>query len=153
MKILIGCEESQEVTIAFRKLGHEAYSCDIQDCSGGHPDWHLQDDIFNIIDSQKWDIGVFFPPCTDLAVSGAAHFESKRNNGAQQKSIDFFMKIANCNIPKTAIENPIGIMSSIYKKPTQIIQPYFLICRCYNLMSLESPKGILPFPFLLSTYY
>jgi hypothetical protein len=70
-------------------------------------------------------MGIFFPPCTDLAVSGAAHFEKKRQDGTQKKSIEFFMKLANCNIPRIAIENPIGIMSNLYKKPSQIVQPYF----------------------------
>lgn len=124
LRILVGCEESQSVTIELRKLGHEAFSCDIQECSGGHPEWHLQQDIFEVID-QGWDIGIFFPPCTDLAVSGAAHFEKKRLDGSQQKSIDFFMRLANCNIPRIAIENPIGIMSNLYRKPNQIVQPYF----------------------------
>lgn len=125
MKILVGCEESQAVTIELRKLGHEAYSCDIQECSGGHPEWHLRMDIFHAIEQGNYDMGIFFPPCTDLAVSGAAHFERKRQDGTQQKSIEFFMKLFNCNIPRIAIENPIGIMSSIYKKPNQIVQPYF----------------------------
>lgn len=124
LRILVGCEESQAVTIELRKLGHEAYSCDIQECSGGHPEWHFQQDIFEVI-NQGWDIGIFFPPCTDLAVSGAAHFERKKQDGTQQKSIEFFMSLANCNIPRIAIENPIGIMSSIYRKPNQIVQPYF----------------------------
>ena len=123
LKALIGCEESQAVTIQLRKLGHDAYSCDILPCSGGHPEWHLQKDLFAVI-NDGWDLGIFFPPCTDLAVSGARHFAKKRADGTQQKSIEFFMKIANCNIPKIAIENPIGIMSKHYRKPDQIIQPY-----------------------------
>jgi hypothetical protein len=123
MKILVGFEESQAVTIELRKLGHEAYSCDILPCSGGRPEWHFQEDVFNVIDN-GWDMGIFFPPCTDLAVSGARWFKEKQANGSQQKSVDLFMKIANCNIHKTAIENPIGIMSTIYRKPDQIIQPW-----------------------------
>lgn len=123
LRILVGCEESQAVTKQLRKLGHEAYSCDILPCSGGHPEWHLKQDIFEVID-QGWDIGIFFPPCTDLAVSGARWFKEKIANGTQQKSIEFFMKIANCNIPKIAIENPIGIMSKLWRKPDQIIQPW-----------------------------
>lgn len=124
MRILVGCEESQAVTIELRKLGHEAFSCDIQDCSGGHPEWHFKQDIFEVID-MGWDMGIFFPPCTHLAVSGAAWFEQKRIDGRQQQGIDFFMKIVNCNIPKIAIENPVGIMSKIYRKPDQVIQPYY----------------------------
>lgn len=123
LRILVGCEESQAVTKQLRKLGHEAFSCDLLPCSGGKPEWHLQQDIFEVID-QGWDIGIFFPPCTDLAVSGARHFERKIADGSQQKSIDFFMRIANCNIPKIAIENPIGIMSKRWRKPDQIIQPW-----------------------------
>lgn len=123
MRILVGCEESQAVTIELRKLGHEAFSCDIQECSGGHPEWHLQQDLFEVI-NQGWDMAIFFPPCTHLAVSGARHFKEKIADGRQQEGIDFFMKIANCNIPKFAIENPIGIMSGIWRKPDQIIQPY-----------------------------
>ena len=124
MKVLIGCEESQEVTKEFRKLGAEAYSCDIQNCSGGHPEWHLQDDIFNVI-NDNWDLFICFPPCTHLAVSGAKWFEKKRQDGRQQEAIEFFLKIAAVPIKHKAIENPIGIMSTLYKKPSQIIQPYF----------------------------
>ena len=123
MRILVGCEESQAVTIELRKLGHEAFSCDIQECSGGHPEWHLQQDLFEVI-NQGWDMAIFFPPCTHLAVSGARHYKEKIADGRQQAGVDFFMKIANCNIPKMAIENPIGIMSGIWRKPDQIIQPY-----------------------------
>jgi site-specific DNA-cytosine methylase len=92
-------------------------------CSGGYPGWHLQQDIFEVIE-QGWDMLIAFPPCTDLAVSGARHFERKRLDGSQQRSIEFFMKIANCNIPKIAIENPVGIMSTEWRKPDQIIQPW-----------------------------
>ena len=123
LRILVGCEESQAVTIALRKLGHEAFSCDLLPCSGGHPEWHYQEDIFKVID-KGWDILICFPPCTDLAVSGARHFERKIADGSQAKSIEFFMALANCNIPKIAIENPIGIMSGKWRKPDQIIQPW-----------------------------
>jgi len=108
---------------AFRELGHEAYSCDILPCSGGHPEWHIQDDVLKHLED-GWDLMIAHPPCTDLAVSGARHFERKRKDGSQQKSIDFFMKLANAQIDKIAIENPVCIMSSLYKKPTQIIQPF-----------------------------
>lgn len=124
MKIIVGFEESQAVTIELRKLGHEAYSCDLLPCSGGHPEWHIQGDAVVEAYSGKYDAGIFFPPCTDLAVSGARWFKEKIANGNQQKSIDLFMKIANCPIPKTAMENPVGIMSSLYRKPDQIIQPW-----------------------------
>jgi len=124
LKILVGCEESQAVTKAFRALGHEAYSCDLLPCSGGHPEWHFKKDIFEVINSEKWDVGIFFPPCTDLAVSGARHFERKIADGSQGKSIDFFMQLVNSEIPKICIENPIGIMSGKYRKPDQIVQPW-----------------------------
>lgn len=124
MNILLGCEESQAVCIEFRKLGHEEFSCDIQECSGGHPEWHLQMDVFEAIKLKDWDMGIFFPECTHLAVSGARYFEQKRKDGRQQKAIDFFLKIASAPIDKIAIENPIGIMSNIFRKPDQIIQPW-----------------------------
>lgn len=123
MKILIACEESQAVTVEMRKLGHEAYSCDIQECSGGHPEWHLQCDALELL-KMRWDMIIAFPPCTDLAVSGARWFPEKIKNGSQRRSIEFFMKFANCGCEKIAIENPIGIMSSVWRKPDQIIQPW-----------------------------
>jgi hypothetical protein len=123
LKVLVGCEESQAVCIEFRKLGHEAYSCDLQPCSGGHSEWHYQKDIFEVID-MGWDLMIAFPPCTHLAVSGAAWFEQKRKDGRQQEGIDFFMKLTNTNIPNWAIENPVGIMSKYFRKPNQIIQPF-----------------------------
>lgn len=124
MRVLVACEESQAVCIAFRELGHEAYSCDIQPCSGGHPEWHLQADVFEVI-NEGWDMMLAFPPCTHLAVSGAAWFAKKRADGRQQEGIDFFMRFTETDIPKVCIENPVGIMSRIYRKPDQIIHPYF----------------------------
>mgnify|MGYP001278352629 CR=1 FL=1 len=124
MKILVACEESQSVTIAFRARGHEAYSCDTQPCSGGHPEWHLQQDVIPLL-SQDWDMIIAFPPCTDLSCSGARWFAKKRADGRQQKSIDFFMKFTETDCGKVVIENPVGIMSTIYRKPTQIIQPWY----------------------------
>jgi hypothetical protein len=123
MKILVACEESQSVCIEFRKLGHEAFSCDIQECSGGYPEWHIQDDVMDQLE-KDWDMIIAFPPCTDLCVSGARHFAAKRADGRQQKSIDFFMSFAHHPCRKKAIENPIGIMSRIWRKPDQIIQPW-----------------------------
>jgi site-specific DNA-cytosine methylase len=130
MKILVACEESQEVTKAFRAKEHEAYSCDILPCSGGHPEWHIEGDVLEILTAKwipaysNWDMMIAFPPCTDLAVSGARWFKEKQADGRQQRSIDFFMQLANAHIPKIAIENPIGIMSTHYRKPDQIIQPW-----------------------------
>ena len=123
MKVLVACEESQAVTIELRKLGHEAYSCDIEECSGGHPEWHLQEDVIPLLE-KEWDMIIAFPPCTDLAVSGAAWFEQKRKDGRQQASVEFFMKFANAKCEKIAIENPVGIMSTQWRKPDQIVQPY-----------------------------
>lgn len=122
-KILIACEESQAVTIEFRKLGFESYSCDLLQCSGGHPEHHLQQDVSEIM-GENWDLIIAFPPCTDLAVSGARWFPEKIANGSQQKSIEFFMKFAKYDKCPVAIENPIGIMSSKWRKPDQIIQPW-----------------------------
>lgn len=122
MKILIACEESQEVCKAFRAKGHEAYSCDVLPCSGGHPEWHIQDDVLKHLDD-GWDMMIAFPPCTDLAVSGARWFKEKQADGRQQRSIEFFMSFTKLSIP-FVIENPVGIMSTIYRKPDQIIQPW-----------------------------
>lgn len=121
-RVLVACEESQAVTIEFRKLGFEAYSCDILPCSGGHPEWHIKDDVLKHL-YNAWDLVIAFPPCTDLAVSGARYFEQKRKDGRQKNAIDFFMEFANYE-GLIAIENPIGIMSTIYRKPDQIIQPW-----------------------------
>lgn len=145
MKILIACEESQAVCKAFRAKGHEAYSCDILPASGGHPEWHLQEDVLPLLE-KEWDMIIAFPPCTDLAVSGAAWFERKRADGSQQRSIDFFMKFANAKCPRIAIENPVGIMSSKWRKPDQIIQPYefgepFSKKTCLWLKGLPLLKG------------
>lgn len=124
-RVLVACEESQAVTKAFRKLGIEAFSCDLLPPSGGHPEWHFQEDMFEVIKREKkFDLMIAFPPCTDLAVSGARHFERKIADGSQQKSIDFFMSVINADIERIAVENPIGIMSGKFRKPDQIIQPY-----------------------------
>lgn len=124
IRILVACEESQAVTIELRKIGIEAFSCDILPCSGGYPEWHYQQDVFDVI-NMGWDAMIAFPPCTHLAVSGAAWFEQKRKDGRQQEGIDFFLRIANADIKHIAIENPVGIMSKLYRKPDQVIQPYY----------------------------
>jgi len=122
-RILISCEESQAVCKAFRKLGFEAFSCDILPCSGGHPEWHIQRDVLEVM-NDGWDMMIAFPMCTHLATSGARHFEQKRKDGRQQQGIDFFMAMVEAPIEYIAIENPIGIMSTVYRKPDQIIQPW-----------------------------
>ena len=124
LNILVACEESQAVTKYLRQLGHDAFSCDILPCSGGHKEWHIQEDVFKVIEQRRWDMMIAFPPCTHLASSGARHFKQKIQDGRQQEGIDFFMKLANADIDRIAIENPIGIMSTKYRKPDQIIQPY-----------------------------
>jgi hypothetical protein len=151
MKVLVACEESQAVTIAFRNKGHEAYSCDLLPCSGGHPEWHLQKDVTSIMYGSKlkveglpyddgFDLVISFPPCTDLSVSGARWFDKKRLSGEQEASVEFFFHVwyySHCT------ENPIGIMSGgeyikkwfprLYDKmkangfpfkPTQTIHPW-----------------------------
>ncbi len=123
-KILIACEESQVVTQAFRDLGYEAWSCDCLPTSGQHPEWHYQCDIMsNFIMSKTWDLVIAFPPCTHLANSGAKHFKKKQAAGIQQIGIWFFMEMLKFKSPRIAIENPVGIMSTKYRKPDQIIDP------------------------------
>ena len=127
MKVLVACEESQVVCNAFQAKGHEAYSCDILPTRGSHPEWHLQKSVQEVADLyglSTFDIGIFFPPCDHIAVSGARWFKEKREDGRQQRAIAFFLWCANAPIQKIAIENPIGIMSTYYKKPDQIIQPW-----------------------------
>ena len=154
MRVLVACEESQAVTIELRKLGHEAYSCDIIECSGGHPEWHIRWDALALLNGNcsfmtcdgemhsidgKWDMIIAFPPCTHLAVSGASHFEKKRADGRQREGIEFFCQFLDADCDKIAIENPVGIISGDYipkhfpdlaelyglpLKPSQKIQPY-----------------------------
>lgn len=123
MKILLACEESGAVRDAMIRKGHDAWSCDILPTRGEFIDNHLMTDIRNVLDD-KWDMIIAFPPCTHLAVSGAAWFEEKRKDGRQQEGVDFFMLFAEHSCLKIAIENPVGIMSTVYRKPDQIIQPY-----------------------------
>lgn len=128
MKILVACEESQAVTIELRKLGHEAYSCDIIPCSGGHPEWHLQQDVTPLL-KEKWDMIIAFPPCTYLTNAGARHLykggvlnQTRFTKGIEAKH--FFMEIYNADCPRIAIENPVP--SRVYELPekTQVIQPW-----------------------------
>ena len=122
-RVLVACEESQAVTVELRKLGIEAFSCDILPTSGDHPEWHLQEDVVPLL-KQPWDLILAFPPCTHLAVSGARHFAQKIADGRQQQGIDFFMLFTQLDCPRVAIENPVGIMSTKYRKPDQIINPW-----------------------------
>lgn len=131
MKVLVACEESQEVTIELRKLGVEAYSCDILDCSGGHPEWHLKQDVTELL-KESWDMIIGFPPCTYLTITGNRWFDVRKygikaikRELNRKSAIEFFMMIANANSNYIAIENPIGIMSTEFRKPDQIIEPYY----------------------------
>lgn len=154
--VLIACEESQTVCKAFRKLGFNAYSCDILPCSGGHPEWHLHCDVLGVIRDKKgklqngedfvldgeWDLMIAHPPCTYLSVSGARWYyhpddkdlpiEQRRPHPNfptraqdRKEAIEFFLALANADIPRIAIENPVGIMSKLFHKPQQIVQPYW----------------------------
>lgn len=123
MRVLVACEESQTVALEFRRLGHEAYSCDLVECGGGHDLMHIRADALQML-KLRWDLVIAHPPCTDLAVSGARWFEEKREDGRQQASIDFFMAFASARCEHVAIENPVCIMSSLWRKPDQIVQPW-----------------------------
>ena len=156
MNILIACEESQAVCKAFRNKGHNAFSCDIQECSGNHPEWHIKDNVIPLLNGNcefitqsgqyykqidKWDMMIAFPPCTHLAISGARYFEQKRNDGRQRDGISFFGKILNANCDKLVIENPINIINGNY------IKEYFPdLCDKYNL-PLEPTQRIQPWWF------
>jgi hypothetical protein len=129
-EILIACEESQAITKAFRKLGYNAYSCDLLPCSGGHPDWHIQGDAFQEAYSGKYDMMIAHPPCTYLAVSGARWLYNKdgsRNEERwqnQAEALDFVRDLMTAPIKHIAIENPISVISSQIRKPDQIVHPY-----------------------------
>ena len=129
-RVLVGCEESQEVTKAFRELGFEAYSCDLQECSGGHPEWHLQMSVFDAIELIKPQLGIFHPPCTFMSRAGArwmypkaGEICSKRLKLAMEAK-EFFMKCLNADIPFIAVENPLPLKVVGLPKETQVIQPY-----------------------------
>jgi site-specific DNA-cytosine methylase len=122
MKVLIACECSGAVRDAFITKGHDAWSCDILPCEGD-PEKHLHCDVFTVLD-KGWDLMIAHPPCTDLSVAGARWFKEKRENGSQKASIEFFMRLANANVNKICIENPVSIMSKEWRKPDQIIQPW-----------------------------
>ena len=128
-KILIACEESQTICKAFRKQGFEAFSCDLLPCSGGHPEWHYQQDVSELL-KQKWDLIIAHPPCTYLTSAntymsrGCSKYTAEQAKKLKQEAIDFFMLFANADCKYIAIENPIGVMSKEYRKPEQIIQPW-----------------------------
>lgn len=131
MRVLVACEESQRVCIAFRNKGHEAYSCDILPCSGGHPEWHMQEDVLPHLYEDGWDLIIAHPPCTYLTVAANKYYNVKKygtkaeDRGIERlKAMNFFLEFTHAYCDKIAIENPIGVMSSTYRKPDQIIQPY-----------------------------
>ena len=146
MNVLVACEESQEVCKAFRAKGHEAYSCDVQECSGGHPEWHIMQNVLPLLNGNcrfqtaderyheikgKWDMIIAHPPCTYLTVTGNRWFNIERygekavqRHKDREDAIKFFMAFANADCPRIAIENPVGVMSTYFRKPDQIIHPY-----------------------------
>ena len=175
MKVLVACEESQRVCTEFRKLGHEAYSCDIEPCSGGHPEWHIQDDVLPLLNGNcdfqtvngdiyhligKWDMIIAFPPCTFLTVTGNRWFNVERygekaikRHKDREFGINFFMMFANADCEKIAIENPVGIMSTTWRKPDQLINPYLFgdpfekkTCLWLKGLPLLKPTNIVKVP-------
>jgi hypothetical protein len=135
MKVLIACEESQTVCKAFRQKGHEAFSCDIKPATGGHPNWHYQVDVFEII-NEGWDLMIAHPPCTyltiaankwlnDLPVRKSGILVGHERKLEREKAVHFILKLLQADIPKICIENPVGYLSTVYRKPDQIIHPYY----------------------------
>lgn len=142
IKVLVACEESQTICKAFRKLGFDAYSCDLLPCSGGHPEWHFQQDIFEVLNNgDQWDLMIAHPPCTMIAGSSVqwlSHPDDKKlpfsdrrphpkypnRRNDMLESIEFVKKLYNSNIKRIAIENPVGLLNTRWRKPDQIIQPY-----------------------------
>ena len=156
MRVLVACEENQRVCIAFREKGHEAYSCDMQDCSGGHPEWHIKGDILGLLNPKltipsfereicfltcdgvshtihgNWDMIIAFPPCTYLTNAGQCNFTRKNSDRFYRlqrlykmyNAVLFVNSIWGCECPRIAIENPVGVLSTYFSKPTQIIHPY-----------------------------
>jgi len=123
MKVLIGCEESQTVCKAFRARGHEAYSCDILECSGGHPEWHYQTDVLEIL-NDNWDLLIAHPPCTYISNMSNCRIKEPGRMKLREEGLRFFMTLINTPIPRIAVENPRGLPERAYRKADQIIQPY-----------------------------
>lgn len=155
MNILIACEESQAVCIEFRKKGHNAFSCDVVDCSGGHPEWHIKQDVLPLLNGDcrfktcdnashnivgKWDMIIAFPPCTYLTnCATRAHSvnctpvdEINKRTLNRIKAMKFFMNFINANCEKIAVENPVGVMNTCYRKPNQIVSPYMFAKNEYD---------------------
>ena len=173
MNVILGCEESQALCIEYRKLGHNAYSCDLQPCSGGHPEWHFQMDIMTVIKGgklitqdgtvvfiEKWDQGIFFPTCTYLTLTANKWFKDqpKRKSGAlvgkerrdaRDKALQFVCDLMNCDIEQTAIENPVGVIGSRIFDVTELFGPKkWKVFNLENNKSGRSPDQIIqPFHF------
>lgn len=173
---MAACEESQRVCTAFRNRGHEAYSCDIEPYSGGHPEWHIQDDVLNLINGNcifqtsdgkvhtiigKWDMIIAFPPCTYLTSAGARHYSLKCNSAQKvterikkrEIAAKFFMTLAFADCERIAIENPVGYMNTQWRKPDQIIHPYYFgdnakkrTCLWLKKLPKLKPTNMLPEP-------
>lgn len=124
MRVLVGCEESQAVCKAFRLKGHEAYSCDIQECSGGRPEWHIQGDLLEVI-NEGWDLMIAHPPCTYLSYAGTAHWNSPGRLRKRLDALEFFGRLWGAPIPRICLENPKGCASPTIAKYSQEIQPYY----------------------------
>lgn len=125
MRVLVACEESQAVTIAFRELGHEAYSCDLQECSGGHPEWHIQDDAIKEAYSGKYDLMIGHPPCTYLSYAGTSSWNKPGRVIKRLEALEFFAKLWEAPIHRICLENPKGCASPTIAKYSQVIQPYY----------------------------
>lgn len=137
MKVLVACEESQTVCRAFRARGHEAYSNDLVDCSGGHPEWHLKMDALEAIDYLEWDLLIAHPPCTYLSNVGNKYLRPEYNiqidlfeghvtrQDKRKKDFEFLMQLMNAQVPKICVENPVGVVHSWFRNPDQIIHPYY----------------------------
>jgi hypothetical protein len=123
MKILIACEESQIVCKAFRERGHEAYSCDLQDCSGGHPEWHLKMDALEALKLMEWSLCIAFPPCTYLTYAGLIHWNQPGRDIKRLEALKFFKDLYWCGIP-IAIENPVGYINTVFRPADQTFHPY-----------------------------
>ena len=176
MNILVACEESQRVTMELRKLGHNAFSCDIEPCSGGHPEWHIMQDVIPLLNGRcmfetvdglkhevngKWDLLIAFPPCTYLTSAGTRHFSTRVNpiekvearKKEREKAVQFFMEFVNADCDKIAIENPVGYMNTNFRKPNQIIHPYYFgdpyvkrTCLWLKNLPELQPTNLLPKP-------
>lgn len=166
MRVLVACEESQRVCIEFRKRGNEAYSCDLQECSGGHPEWHIHGDVLPILGgrctittedgekhdiSEKWDLIIAHPPCTYLSTAATQCHSLKcytkeeiaKRTGLRIEAMQFFMNFVNADCDHIAIENPQGVMSACYRRPDQTIQPYYFAESVNDLENYVTKKTML----------